>query len=45
MDRFAQLPQVTLAAVEGYALGGGCMLPSPRISASPPTARASACPR
>lgn len=26
MDRFAQLPQVTLAAVEGYALGGGCML-------------------
>jgi enoyl-CoA hydratase/carnithine racemase len=26
MDRFARLPQVTLAAVHGYALGGGCML-------------------
>ena len=26
MDRFAQLPQVTIAAVRGYALGGGCML-------------------
>jgi enoyl-CoA hydratase len=26
MDRFARLPQVTLAAVEGYALGGGCMI-------------------
>lgn len=26
MDRFARLPQVTLAAVEGHALGGGCML-------------------
>jgi enoyl-CoA hydratase/carnithine racemase len=26
MDRFARLPQVTLAAVRGYALGGGCML-------------------
>jgi enoyl-CoA hydratase len=26
MDRFGQLPQVTLAAVEGHALGGGCML-------------------
>jgi len=26
MDRFARLPQVTIAAVRGYALGGGCML-------------------
>lgn len=26
MDRFAHLPQVTLAAVDGYALGGGLML-------------------
>jgi enoyl-CoA hydratase/carnithine racemase len=26
VDRFARLPQVTIAAVQGYALGGGCML-------------------
>lgn len=26
MDRFAALPQVTLAAIDGYALGGGLML-------------------
>jgi enoyl-CoA hydratase len=26
MDRFSRLPQVTIAAVQGYALGGGCML-------------------
>jgi enoyl-CoA hydratase len=26
MDRFALLPQVTIAAVHGFALGGGCML-------------------
>jgi enoyl-CoA hydratase/carnithine racemase len=26
MDRFARLPQVTLAAVDGWALGGGLML-------------------
>lgn len=26
MARFAALPQVTIAAVDGYALGGGCML-------------------
>ena len=26
MERFGRLPQVTLAAVEGFALGGGCML-------------------
>ena len=26
LDRFARLPQVTIAAVQGYALGGGCML-------------------
>src|SRR5206468_2211074 len=26
MDGFARLPQVTIAAVHGYALGGGCML-------------------
>ena len=26
MDRFAHLPQVTIAAVDGYALGGGLML-------------------
>jgi enoyl-CoA hydratase/carnithine racemase len=26
MDRFSRLPQVTLAAIDGYALGGGCML-------------------
>ena len=26
MDRFGRLPQVTIAAVRGYALGGGCML-------------------
>ena len=26
MDRFARLPQMTIAAVHGYALGGGCML-------------------
>jgi enoyl-CoA hydratase len=26
MDRFARLPQVTIAAVRGFALGGGCML-------------------
>jgi len=26
MDRFARLPQVTMAVVDGYALGGGCML-------------------
>jgi enoyl-CoA hydratase len=26
LDRFGALPQVTVAAVDGYALGGGCML-------------------
>ena len=26
MDRFSTLPQVTIAVVGGYALGGGCML-------------------
>jgi enoyl-CoA hydratase/carnithine racemase len=26
MERFAELPQVTMAAVDGYALGGGFML-------------------
>jgi enoyl-CoA hydratase/carnithine racemase len=26
MDRFAELPQVTMAAIDGYALGGGLML-------------------
>jgi enoyl-CoA hydratase len=26
MDRFARLPQVTIAAIHGHALGGGCML-------------------
>ncbi|OLC13291.1 MAG: hypothetical protein AUH29_13305 [Candidatus Rokubacteria bacterium 13_1_40CM_69_27] len=26
MERFARLPQVTLAAIDGYALGGGLML-------------------
>jgi enoyl-CoA hydratase/carnithine racemase len=26
MDRFSRLPQVTMAIVGGYALGGGCML-------------------
>src|SRR5438046_3869468 len=26
MERFAALPQVTIAAVDGCALGGGCML-------------------
>jgi enoyl-CoA hydratase/carnithine racemase len=26
MARFGRLPQVTIAAVDGYALGGGCML-------------------
>lgn len=26
MDRFARLPQVTLAAIDGWALGGGLML-------------------
>jgi len=26
MDRFARLPQVTIAAIDGYALGGGLML-------------------
>jgi enoyl-CoA hydratase len=26
MDRFAALPQVTIAAIDGYALGGGLML-------------------
>jgi enoyl-CoA hydratase/carnithine racemase len=26
MDRFSHLPQVTLAAIDGHALGGGCML-------------------
>lgn len=26
MDRFSRLPQVTIAAVRGHALGGGCML-------------------
>jgi enoyl-CoA hydratase/carnithine racemase len=26
MDRFTRLPQVTIAAVRAYALGGGCML-------------------
>jgi len=26
MDRFAQLPQVTIAAIDGWALGGGLML-------------------
>jgi len=26
IDRFARPPQVTIAAVRGYALGGGCML-------------------
>ena len=26
VDRFARLPQVTIAAIRGYALGGGCML-------------------
>ena len=26
MDRFSRLPQVTIAAIDGYALGGGLML-------------------
>jgi len=26
VDRFIRLPQVTVAAIHGYALGGGCML-------------------
>jgi enoyl-CoA hydratase/carnithine racemase len=26
MDRFARLSQVTIAAIDGFALGGGCML-------------------
>jgi enoyl-CoA hydratase/carnithine racemase len=26
MERFARLPQVTMAVIDGYALGGGCML-------------------
>ena len=26
MDHFSRLPQVTIAVVDGYALGGGCML-------------------
>jgi enoyl-CoA hydratase/carnithine racemase len=26
MDRFARLPQITLAVIDGYALGGGLML-------------------
>lgn len=26
MERFARLPQVTMAVVDGHALGGGCML-------------------
>src|SRR2546422_11500591 len=26
MEHFARLPQVTIAAVHGYTLGGGCML-------------------
>jgi enoyl-CoA hydratase len=26
MDRFSRLPQITLAAIDGHALGGGCML-------------------
>jgi enoyl-CoA hydratase/carnithine racemase len=26
MDRFGRLPQVTMAVVDGHALGGGCML-------------------
>ena len=26
MERFSRLPQVTIAAVDGHALGGGCML-------------------
>src|SRR5205085_7601526 len=26
VDRFARLPQVTIEAIRGYALGGGCML-------------------
>lgn len=26
MDRFSRLPQVTMAAIDGYALGGGLML-------------------
>jgi enoyl-CoA hydratase len=26
LDRFARLPQVTIAAIRGHALGGGCML-------------------
>jgi enoyl-CoA hydratase/carnithine racemase len=26
MEHFSRLPQVTVAAVDGYALGGGCML-------------------
>ena len=26
MDRFARLPQVTLAVIDGHALGGGLML-------------------
>ena len=26
MGAFARLPQVTIAVVDGYALGGGCML-------------------